>query len=301
MPQTRRISYSLACMGVFILIASLLTSFSETAAADEPSRTLFGASVSLNNGETFTQAVARQDRNVGKLQILRVYNGGLPKSWSSEPAVKTGRPLVISFKDKPNTINAGKRDAFFEKWFAAAPTDRDIYWVYYHEPEDNIRNGEFTTAAYRTAFAHLDAIADRAHNPKLHTTQVLMDWTLDKKSGRDWRDYYPGKDVIDVQAWDSYNYYQHGSFLSMDAMQKERPSYDVTRAEGNQFAIAEIGDAEKHGRPQWLSAVGAWSRAHQAAFVTYFDSAVGGDFRLTDTASQKAWGDVIRKDGVAAS
>lgn len=85
------------------------------------------------------------------------------------------------------------------------PRDRDVYWVYYHEPEDNIAAGEFTAADYRAAWRRLRSLADKAGNPRLHATLVLMGWSLDPLSKRDWRDYYPGRDVIQVLGWDVYN------------------------------------------------------------------------------------------------
>lgn len=266
------------------------------------SQTLFGTTVSRMNGESFDQSLARRDSKIAHLQILRLYNTGYPKAWKDEPGVKTGRALIVSFKVLPNEINSGGKDAFFTEWFKTAPTNQEIYWVYYHEPEDDIRDGKFTAADYRAAFARLDRLADSVNNPKLHTTQVLMEWTLEKSAHRNWRDYYPGKDVIDVQGWDTYGYDRDKkTYLTQDELQKIRPSYEITKAEGNQFAIAEIGGELRAGRPEWLRAVGAWAKEHQAAFVTYFDSTKDGNFILDDAPSQKAWGDVIRTHGAPST
>jgi hypothetical protein len=47
------------------------------------------------------------------------------------------------------------------------------------------------------------------------------------------------------------------------------------------------------GRAKWLTAIGGYARANGAAYITYFDSTVGGDFRLLDAPSRNAWRAVI--------
>jgi hypothetical protein len=229
------------------------------------------------------------------LKVLRIFFPGAPKPWTA-PELSHGRPVVVSFKLLPSEVLDGRHDAAMRHWFATAPRDRPVWWVYWHEPEDDIRDGRFTAADYRAAFAHLDALADRASNPMLRTTQVLMDWTLDPASRRNWRTYYPGARVIDVQAWDQYNYVNENTcvYQSMSAHEARRPAYAVTRAEGNDYAIAEIGSKSCiPQRPAWLRDIGAWARP-RAAFVTYFHArGPGGDFRLNDRASQAAWKSVV--------
>ncbi len=53
-----------------------------------------------------------------------------------------------------------------------------IYWSYYHEPEDNIADGEFTLADYKAAWAPVVSLANAAHNPDLHSTLILMGYDL---------------------------------------------------------------------------------------------------------------------------
>ncbi len=65
--------------------------------------------------------------------------------------------------------------------------------------------------------------------------------------------------------------------------------------------MAETGSALVPGdngtkRARWLHRVAAYSRKHDAAFVTYFNSAGGGvDFRLLDSHSRNAWNDEIHR------
>ncbi|AKJ30119.1 hypothetical protein [Caldimonas brevitalea] len=269
------------------LSLAMLSAVAGTATAD----TLFGSSIYREPAdESWPNAIGRHEALFGPLPVLRLFSAGAPQPWT-HASLNHGRAVVVSFKLHPPDVLRGLHDAPMRSWFAAAPRDRKVWWVYWHEPEDNIQAGEFTAADYRAAFQRLDRLADEANNPMLRTTQVLMDWTLDAASGRNWRDYYPGAGVIDVQAWDQYNYVaaSNCTYQSMEAHEAKRPAYRITQAEGNEYAIAEIGSKECiQGRPDWLTGLGHWAR-NRAVFVTYFHSTVGGDYRLNDAASREAW------------
>ncbi|GGT77316.1 MULTISPECIES: CBM96 family carbohydrate-binding protein [Actinomadura] len=258
-------------------------------------RTLCGLSLELKPGETFQKSLTRLDAAYGGLETVRLFYQGVPPAWPGKP--DTGkRPPIISFKLAPKDVLAGKYDRELTRWFATAPRDRDLYWVYYHEPEDNIASGEFTAADYRAAWRRLRSLADKADNPRLHATLVLMGWSLDPLSKRDWRDYYPGRDVIQVLGWDVYNLgWKKGRYDDPAAM------YDrvvaVSKGEDLPFGIAETGSylvAGDNGdrRAAWLNATNAYLAKHRALWVAYFDLDWNtGDFRLLDTQSRRAWSD----------
>ncbi|MCW7539709.1 hypothetical protein OOT46_17870 [Aquabacterium sp. A7-Y] len=279
--------FSRQLLRAFFVSSFLLAGLAGSPRAD----TLFGSSIHREpSNETWPNALARHDALFGPLKVVRIFFPGAPEPWT-HGALNHDRAVVVSFKLPPREVLSGVHDAQMRTWFAAAPRDRKVWWVYWHEPEDDIRDGRFTAQDYRAAFQRLDSLADAAGNPMLRTTQVLMDWTLDRRSGRNWRDYYPGAQVIDVQAWDQYNYTDAGScaYTSMEDHEANRPAHQITQAEGNEYAIAEIGSQEcLQGRPDWLRALGRWAR-DRAVFVTYFHATVGGDFRLNDAASQEAW------------
>ncbi|MER6508644.1 DNRLRE domain-containing protein [Nonomuraea sp. NPDC001636] len=257
--------------------------------------TLCGASFAAETGETYQQALAREDSLFGGLKAVRVFYGGLPDPWPGK--LNAGkRPMVISFKAAPAAIVAGTHDAAMRAWFAAAPRDQDIYWTYYHEPEDNIRNGEFTAAAYRQAWSHLAALADEAANPRLRATLILMGWTVDPASGRDWHDYYPGSTAIDVLAWDVYNYDStaaKGQYLTPAALLDR--TYAVNQAENLPHGVAELGSHIAAGddgtrRAAWLGQMTAYLSQHASLWALYFDLDWStGDYRLRDPGGRAAW------------
>ncbi len=258
-----------------------------------PSGTLFGTSIYQEPGETFETAYQRRVKEFGDLPVDRVYYPGLPKPWPGN-AGYSGTTVSVSFKATPQQVLSGTYDATLTSWFETAPRDRDIYWTYYHEPEDNIEAGDFTAADYRAAWQRISTLADKAQNPRLHATMILMCYTLTSYSGRSFADYYPGSAYIDVLGWDCYNqYWGKGSYI--DPAAQFAAVLATSKSTGKPFAVTEFGsqivagDTTGAGRAAWLRASAAYLSAQSALFVTYFDSPITKDYRLLDTNSVQAW------------
>jgi hypothetical protein len=250
-----------------------------TASTSGGSGTLFGSSVMPHSGETYAQAVTRVDQQFGGTDIARVFYGGLPAAWPGKTGSSFAGPMIVSFKDSPANVLAGKDDAKLTSWFAGAPTDRTIFWSYFHEPEEEIAAGQFTAADYRAAWAHVDALADKAANPRLRSTLILMCYSLQTYSGRTWTDYYNPAHV-DVLGWDCYN-------TKRDAGAYSTPSetYGLAAAAsvnaGKPWGIAETGSytspvvGSDAAMAQWLHDDAVYLRSQGARFVSYFDSNPG--------------------------
>jgi hypothetical protein len=262
-----------------------------TAAAAQTTR--FGAAIWPVNGESYQAALARADKTYGRMDTTRVFYAGLPAPWPGNAGL-SGRHVVVSFKAAPKDVMAGKHDALLKNWFKTAPTNRDVDWIYFHEPENDIERGAFTAAQYRSAFRHIAGLAKQAKNPRLRATVNLMCWTYVKASKRSWKNYYPGSDVVDVMAYDCYNAGANSGKYS-DPATIYGPAIANARALGKPFGIAETGskvikgDTGAKGRAVWLDKVGTYLSAQRARYVTYFDCTVGGEFRLLDKASQAVW------------
>ncbi|MGH3497056.1 MAG: hypothetical protein ACRDP1_06300 [Nocardioidaceae bacterium] len=259
---------------------------------------LLGASVQAGHGQTKADAVARESHKFGHLSIVRLYYQGPPGSWQQIHSQVGHRPVVVSFKLDPQQVVSGKFDSYMRHWFKSAPLHHRTFWSYYHEPENNIAGHQFTATQYRAAWAHLKRLANTAHNWHLRSTLILMCWSLNPHSGRNWHDYL-ATGSINVLGWDCYNKAaHHGGYGSPQQMlgQAVRASAGV----GIPWGIGELGSKlvghnADAGRAKWLKAVGSYVIANHARFVTYFDSTVGGDFRLMDRPSQLAWGSAIAK------
>ncbi len=275
------------------------------------SGTLFGAMVSATSGETFSDAVARQDARYGTptpMPISRVFYSGGAQPWPGK-AGASGRPVVVSFKYAPADVVAGTYDAALSKFFAGAPKTYDVFWSYVHEPEDNIARGEFSAADYRAAWQRIAALASAAApgNSHLRSTLILMCYTMNSASGRDWRAYYvPG--AQSMLAFDCYNHAGKRNLYG-DPANIFRPVTEWSTANPTiPWGISEVGstlastDADGTKRAAWLRSVGSFlakqhvANANSAVFGLYFDTVgpSGTDYRLTDSASQSAWRDVVQ-------
>ncbi|HEX5017411.1 MAG TPA: hypothetical protein VFX15_07490 [Actinomycetes bacterium] len=262
--------------------------------------TLFGASV-YEGSRTWTQAVADSNQAYGGMEVVRVFYPGLPSAWPGR-AGDVGGPIVVSFKAPPSEILSGRHDTFLANWFRTAPKDREIWWTYWHEPEDDIANGHYTAQQFRDAYRRIASFADAAANPRLHNTLILMCWTVHPSSGRTFSDYFPGKAVVDTIGWDCYSKATSTTpYVSPENMYTR--AITVTRDLGLDFGIAETGslkaatDPDGTKRAEWLRSIGRFLESNDASFVCYFDSIVGGEFRLLDAPSQRAWRDVITTVG----
>jgi len=129
-----------------------------------------------------------------------------------------------------------------------------------------------------------------------------MCWTVNPRSGRTFDHYFPGTDVVEALAWDCYSFSSSTSPYSR-AEDIYGRALATTRGLGLQFGVAEMGsllasgDADGAERAAWLTSVGHWLEDHDASFACYFDSVVGGEFRLLDPASQQAWRGVVTEVG----
>jgi hypothetical protein len=258
--------------------------------------TLCGASFATEGTETYQQAFAREDALFGGLDSARVFYSGLPQAWPGKLDTG-GRPMIISFKAPPADVLTGAHDVRLRDWFGTAPNGQDIYWTYFHEPENDIQSGAFTAAQFRQAWQRIAALADEAGNPRLRATLILMGWSVDPASGRDWHDYYPGREYVDVIGWDLYNpSWRNGGY---------RPAANLfagviaaSRSENLPFGIAETGSPlvtgdDGPGRAAWLRDVVGHLAASEALFIEYFDldwtARSGADYRLRDAAGVAVW------------
>lgn len=250
-------------------------------------RTRWGSSIWVWPGETKPQALARTQKAIGPLEVVRHFAPGIPvrPTWTGD------LPLHISFKAPPAEVLTGRHDAALRAFF---PTLRDgEAWTWQHEPEDDIERGEFTAQQFRDGWRRIAAIA-RTSGRRLLAVPVLMEWTLQAASSRNWRDYYPGDDVVDALGWDAY--LLKGRKIS-DVFTRPRA---IAAETGKPYLIAETGVADDQvpagmTRAQALTALARdlATVAPRPLSVTYFDAPVGANSKLwpisRDAAASAAW------------
>ena len=252
--------------------------------------TAFGASLDLAGGGGFQQALAAQDRRFGGLDVVRVFYPGFPAPWSSRPEL-AGRNSVVSFKIPPASVLSGSYDSRLLQWFKTAPRTGNVFWTYWHEPEND---AQLNKAQYRAAWQHISALSRQANNPRLHSTLILMGYTVRPGSGRDWHDWYPGSAAIDVMGWDVYNVGAKKGIYS-DPANLYGPVAAVSRSVGKPWGIGETGSRLIPGdngsqRAAWLRSAAQYLDSHGALWAAYWDvDAKGGSFKLSDAPSIAAW------------
>lgn len=263
-----------------------------------PGDTLFGANISTV-GQSFEESLSELDSTFTKNPVLRIFDQNRPKAWSnSRNSLIKDRTVVISFNPSPQSVLSGQHDAYLRNWFASAPANQTIFWSYIHEPETKIKAGQFTAAQYRSAWKHIDQIADEQCHPNMIPTLILTSWTSKPASGRSYQTFDPGHDVVEVIAWDPYNgihvdrdYYEAPSSMMGEIL-------DIHEADGRPWAIAETGARlikgdKGPGRAQWLKDVGAYLKQNGALFGTYYYSHGDSQWRLDDAPSRKAWSGLV--------
>jgi hypothetical protein len=265
-------------------------------AANNDNGPLLGASVaSMANLKSETA-------QFGHLGIVRAYYTGLPaaNAWTTGLPAANHSAAIVSFKAQPSAILSGADDATLSHFFDTAPTGHPIYYVYYHEPEDNIAAGQFTLADYKAAWAHVVKLADAAHNPWLHSTLVLMNWDLEKGSGRNWKDYLPGGNIISTLGWDAYPV---GSAVNNNPQPTPPadfmgPCIAASKSVGLPYGFAEFGLSTTTGRPAWMTKVGNYLMSSGALFGSLWNGdAEFPTLKLTDPGSIAVWKSFVARSG----
>jgi hypothetical protein len=261
--------------------------------------TRFG--INLNPSPMLSDDLETEQARFGHLSIVRTYDDGIPpwNAWEIRAPQLKRRTIVTSIKVPPAEVLAGKYDKDFRHYFRTAPRKPKIYWAYFHEPEQEVKAGDFTTRQYRRAWRHIARIAGKFCRPNLYPTLILTGWTADPASDWNWRDYYPGKRFISVIAWDPYN-------QAVGTPSSYRRPADVygavvraSRRSGKPWAIAETGtartaaDRSGEGRARWIRKMGRYLKRKHPMWVIYFQSTRNGDFELRDAPSVKAYRHVI--------
>jgi FlgD Ig-like domain len=246
--------------------------------------------------------IAPETSAFGHLGIVRVYYPGLPSSnaWTTGLPAANKSAVIVSFKALPGAILSGQDDAALSHFFDTAPTGNPIYWSYYHEPEGNITDGEFTLPDYKAAWAHVAALARAAHNPDLRSTLILGGYDFSPSAHRNWQDYLPGGGIISVLGWDAYPPGSAKNQNPVAAPPEQFMAQEIAAAKsvGLPYGFAEFGLSTATGRPAWLTEVGDYLLHSGALFGSLFNgNAQYPTLKLTDAASVSVWKSFVAKSG----
>lgn len=270
------------------------------AANDSATATLLGSNVSGVSG------LATATAQFGHMPVIRAYYKGVPgpSQWSTGVLGRNDSTVVVSFRPSPAEILSGADDAALAHFFDAAPTGHAIYYSYYHEPEAPIKDGQFTLAQYKAAWAHIVAIADKADNPYLHSTLILQHQDADPGDQYNFRNYLPPGGIISTLGWDAYpEGTDDGHPQPTPPTQFMGPAVAASRSLGLPFGFAEFALGTPTDRPQWLAEVANYLQSSGALFGTLFDASGFPLTVLHDSASIQAWRTAVTRsaDGIPVS
>lgn len=252
-----------------------------------PDGILWGSSFYAGPGETRQAAYTRVKNTFSNHHITRVFCATDPE-WPTYLPTET--LVQISFKYKPADVLNGSKDIILGNFFSKLATKTTIYWTYFHEPEDEIQKGDFTAKEYRKAFDYIIDLSKKLNKPNLIPTLCLMAYSVKPESGRNWRDYVPGK--VELISWDGYYADSYGE----DVSKIFGPVREVMKTVNLPWGVAETGvnKRKKQGQVNEDTNIETRKRLLTAlardlstvgplpVYVQYFDSAPPQDAAYSD-------------------
>ncbi len=249
-------------------------------------KTLFGVGTTRTGGWSALEALT------GPLPVRRSFDPGLPTWQYTKMRADVGlRASVYSVKTAASDMATGAKDVQLQALVDAIPVGHQTWLVWRHEPEDDT---DITPESFRAGFDRFSEVILAKNRPEITPTLVLMGWTFDPRSGRNYRDWLPERRKGVVAAIDQYNTYPQGVWLS-PADLFDKPLGLLRDAGFTRVGIAETAtkiEVPTDRRLAWIEEVGQWVKAQtDLEFCCWFDSDVGalGDWWLNDQLAQ-AWG-----------
>ncbi len=251
--------------------------------------------------------LASMTAQFGHLPVIRTYYKGVPgpSQWSTGVLGRSDSSVVVSFRPPPSQILSGADDTALASFFDAAPTGHPIYYSYFIEPELPIKEGQFTFAQFKAAWARVVSIADIAHNPYLHSTLILQHQDAVPGDQYNFRNYLPSGGIISTLGWDAYpeGTVQDQNPQPTPPAQFMGPAVAASKSVGLPFGFAEFALGTPSDRPQWLDEVASYLDSSGALFGTLFDASGFPWMVLHDSASIQTWRTAVAHsaDGVSVS
>lgn len=238
--------------------------------------------------DEFAEAVAALG---GEVRVSRCYarerTFGTSQFNDVRAAHAAGRDVMLSVKVAAGATMAAIASGQFLPHYQQIARDmvalglRDFYYIFQHEPEDDVERGDFTAPNFRAASRNVY----NAVNPIIHpagglSAITLMEWTIDPSSGRNVADYFvPEADMI---LWDSYNKGNAGD-PPKPAFRSSNPvgtadefiaglnaCADYAESKGKLTGIAETGTARRNTTAGPAERAAAWELVEASGVLARF-------------------------------
>lgn len=244
--------------------------------------------IGASNVDNTTELSAYEGR-YGPLQLRRSYNqpaDDLPPTWAATVAAMdvNKRASVWSFKPNIPSFATGGYDAKVRAFLGTIPEDGFEKWlIIWHEPEGELKLGQFTPAQFKTAAARLDVLVKETKRSDLIAavcfagTQCFDGQTL-RSHGWEADDLAPDGMAV---TFDAYNKYPQTGFAWKEASERLGLQAAWANASGRPWGITETGCYEHPDGPevkvQWTQNAVKWAREQGARFFCYWDNAFPSD------------------------
>lgn len=167
-----------------------------------------GLSLPSTGGEAIWPATEAEwgGQRVG---LARTFSSNLPASAPSNLSHHFGRRATWhSVKAGWPQMADGSLDSTLKSFLNSIPADHDLMLTFAHEPEnDNPLNQEAARAAeWRAASVHFYDVVKQTR-PQTLVGPILMSWTFNSSSGRDWERWILPADKQDFMGLDPYQAY----------------------------------------------------------------------------------------------
>ncbi|MGC4231920.1 MAG: hypothetical protein QM594_02830 [Niabella sp.] len=264
-------------------------------AAAGPITPLWGASSSPFPNEPITGIASwvrlnnrLKSKNGGTgLTFRRSYDNGIPANFSaSAMAADVGNCPISVGSIKPSFSNSNSVNYNLIRDFVLSiPANRTVYLIFWHEPEDNIEDGQFTAAQYRSGLVNFirAVISVQNQRPNVHPAFCLMAYTFKPQSGRNPEDYRPTgltwdertKTVAGIDGYFNDPTQSAASVFNPIFTKMGLNSGSGTSNWG--FSRFGIFETAAHGsRASWVTNLGSWAKNHgKMELVSWYNSALG--------------------------
>ncbi|MFI5843405.1 glycosyl hydrolase [Catenuloplanes sp. NPDC051500] len=242
---------------------------------------LWGAAPGAFTEERGAPALAEYEEKTGRTQtVYHAYHRGMNGLFPTEEEVAIAgdpaRPRVLFLNWKPwdaswAEIASGAADDYLDRLaeHINASYDAQFFFTVHHEPEEEVREragSGYTARDYREMFRH---VVDRLRGRGVdNLVTVVVHMAYVPYVSEPWfEDLYPGDDVVDWVAWDTYAYSEQGQYGHGDFAELMNRTSDASPSWPGFYNWA----AERHpSKPLMVAEWGVWASAenpgHQADF-----------------------------------
>jgi len=286
--------------------------------ADASSRIGFRTRCGINANTPY-EADRRVDTFGGVGMARAFYSGMMPATWN--PAVEGASPqhaVQVSFKADPTAVARGVYDTTLLSWMASIPSGWVVYLTFWHEPNDELRAGQFSASDFRAAWSHLSTLrrqqAQLRPDVRLRLVPVFMAYLVDVPGG--WSDsWVPRPDEVAFVSWDIYGNPTGGNGLdgayppvsaSIDPCLRVSSRLGFRRWGVTEFNTPQRSwDVNEQARKQWLEefrryALGGRTTATQLGvpkiLLLWEGDGTNWDQRFATNTTRDWWSSVITTD-----